>query len=248
MVNGVCVSNLEKHGYENFKNTLGITYNNYYHDEGKIREDYYDKLRMFWDILYSKFVPCDLLDQFEEPQEGNPLTIEYKGRSVSFDLGMSLYEYYLLSKYMDFEKVNIIHEIGAGYGRTCYVISKIHPWIKYRIFDMEPSLGVAKQYLRSVLSDGLFEFNTPDKIGGECDLFLAIDCLHEMIREHVDEYFNYADKNSCYFYFTAFDKTVVPIDGVTWEIKDYPTRQTWKKIFLKTHGVRQGFFEALYKI
>lgn len=245
-LNKDCDRLLAERGYENFKNTLGLIYNNYYFDGIKLADDYEERLRHFWELLYQT-LPYNLLVQFDEPSEGNPLTIEFNGRRVSFDLGMSLYEYNLLFSYIDFSKVKVIHEIGAGYGRTAYVISKLHPDINYRIFDVEPSLGIARRYLTSVNPDGRFKFNTPDKLEVPCDLLIAIDCLHEMTQEHVAEYFDYADKNARYFYFSVFEKTHTPLDELDWEIKDYPKRETWNTLLSRKHLFRQEAFEVLYQ-
>ena len=238
---------LEVDGYENFKRTAGLIYNNYYYEFGKLEPNYGQKLKEFWDLLYQR-LPGVLLDQFEEPEEGNPLSIDYKGRKVSFDLGMSIYEYYTISKHIDFSKIRLIDEIGSGYGRTAFVISKLHPEIKYRIYDFEPSLSLAKRYLTSVLPNGDFEFSTPDKLEGKCGLFLAIDCLHEMTREQVSEYFDYADKHASFFYYSCLRNIGVPLEGITWDQRDYPDKENWQTLFYKPHFLKPDFFEKMLKI
>lgn len=234
-------------GYENFKRSAGLIYNNYYYDGIKFHEDYEEKLFDFWVNLH-RFIPKRLLDQFCEPEEGNPISVVFNGRNVTFDLGMSLYEYWLLSEYIDFSNLKTIHEIGAGYGRTAYVISKLHPEIKYRIFDIEPSLGITKRYLSGLLPSSNLEFDTPENLSGECDLLLGIDCFHEMTKEAVDSYFDYSEKSSKYLYFSAWKETDGPMDGIKWKMGSYPVRESWRGLFSRTHGLRAGFFEALYQL
>ena len=128
------------------------------------------------------------------------------------------------------------------------MIFKLNQDVVYRLYDIEPALGLAKRYLSDVLPNKKFEFYTPDKLSQKCDLFLALDCLHEMTKEQVENYFEYANWNASYFYYTCWKETFVPHDNITWGISDYPVRDTWKKLALRSHFTRDKFFEALYEI
>lgn len=232
---------MEEYGYENFKSTVGRIYN-----DDMDYEKVLESIRILWEMLY-RDIPEELLKKFSEPMVGNPAVLMCEERPVSIDLGCAIREYYLLSKYIDFSKINSIVEIGSGYGRTAYVINKLHPKIQYTMCDIEPSLSLAKRYMLDVAPNGHFNFVLPEQLNQKCDLFLAINCLHEMVKEDVDKYFNYVGKNAEYFYYSCWDKTTIPFDGITWTQQDYPVRANWVEMLNQKH-IRNDFFEALYKI
>jgi len=229
-------------GYENFKATSAILYNDDYN--GNMDKQQFD-IKTVWESLY-EYIPKELLESISEPMVGNPYHVICDGRVITLDLACSVREYWLLSQHIDFSKIKRIVEVGGGYGRTAYVIMKLHPHIKYSMYDVEPSIGLAKRYLNDVLPNNNFEFKTPDQLDGKCDLFLAINCLHEMKVEHVREYFEYADKNAEHFYFSCWYRGTVPFDNLVWLKKDYPVREHWKQLFSQPH-IRTGWFEELYK-
>lgn len=238
----------KNNGYENFKRTAGHIYNDDYNgilndDQRKIHNL---NINSLWQSI-CKIVPKNIIDKFEEPLEGNPVTATLEGRNVSIDLGCSILEYWNLSQHINFNEIDKISEIGGGYGRTAYVITKLHPHIEYTLYDIEPTLSIAKRYLSSVAKWGNFKFKTPNKIGGKCDLLIAIDCLAEMTRKQVSAYFDYANKNSSYFFFVSWFLANCAIDNIEWKMTDYPVRVDWKELFKRPH-IRDGWFEALYKI
>lgn len=245
-----CDEFLNKYGYENFKRTIGILYNDYYfnYGNGTIDDDYEEKVKVIWRRMYELY-PSAFLDRFSEPEEGNPFRVQYRGRLVSIDLAASISEYCLLRDKIDFSKsVSTIHEIGAGYGRLAHVITMCHPNLTYRIYDIEPSLSLSTHYLSYILPSIRFEFNTPDKLCKDCDILIAMDCLHEMTKEQVHKYFKYAHKHAKFFYYTCWKSTIVKDDNIKWDMTDYPVRRSWKELFLGQHRMRTQFFEALYKI
>jgi len=235
-------------GYDNFKRTAGHIYNDDYISlhANEPRKLHNLDCGVLWNFLYSS-LPKDLLDQFEEPLEGNPVTGMMFGRHVSIDLGCSILEYHTMSKFIDFNKINTIYEIGGGYGRTAYVITKLHPKIRYVLIDIEPSLSLAKRYLSSVAKWGNFDFRTPDSLVGKCDLFISIDCMAEMTRKQVYDYFSFINSNAIYFYFVTWLEAICAFDNIFWRFNDYPIREKWKRLLLQQH-IRMGWIEALYKI
>ena len=203
------------------------------------------ELIALWDKMYERY-DNSILDLFSEPEEGEPLSIIYKGRSVSNDLALSLYEYFTLTELLEFSTIESIFEIGSGYGRTAYVIKKLHPNIKYTIFDLEPCLNLSKRYLGSVIQNNDIAFKNPDSIDGHCNLLLAIDCLHEMTPKTVKHYFDMADKVADSFYFSCWKETVLP-EGITWKQKDYPVKDSWRQLMSREHGIRKDYFEEFYE-
>lgn len=232
---------LKEYGYGNFKRTVAKIYNNYI-DEREVC----DSTKRLWEYLYSH-ISKELLDSFSEPSIGNPIPIYCNDRPVSLDLGCSIREYHTMSQHIDFNSISSILEIGGGYGRTAYVISKLYPNITYTICDIQPALSLSMRYLRDVLPNHNFKFIQPDELGDKNDLVIAIDCLHEMTVEQVAEYFKYVDENSEYFYYSCWKDTIIPHDNIRWKKRDYPVKKSWKRLMSQDH-VRIRHFEELYKI
>jgi SAM-dependent methyltransferase len=233
------------HGYENFKRFFGYVYND---DMSINKSPYHLNVNDLWNHVYDR-LPEDVISQFEEPLEGNPFYFVLKGKKVTIDLGCALLEYHNLKQHVDFNRISSIMEIGGGYGRTAYVITKLHPHIKYTLCDIDFNLNVAKRYLKSVAKWGRFRFVNCENIEKEkgADLIIAINCLGEMTREAVATYFDYAKKCG-YFYLVTWDKVGVPLDNILWRFpEDYPIDTNWKVIFQRPY-IRKSFMEALYKI
>lgn len=239
---------IDEFGYENFKRTVGIVYNDYFFDyeKEKMADDYSDKLRETWDNLY-KVYPNDYLDEFSEPNIGNPLAIEYRGRLVTFDLASSLIEIALIISNFKPKSIKSIKEIGGGYGRLASILYRFFSDAEYTLYDIEPSLSLAKRYLGDITKHP-FKFESPDMLSGDCDLLIAMDCLHEMTRKQVFDYFSYANKHAKYFYYSCWNKTKIHEDGIEWNKEDYPVRESWEPLYLGPHRMRTNFFEAFYKI
>lgn len=244
-----CDHLLTNFGRENFKRTVGLIYNDYYfnHDTKQLDVDYDEKVHAIWDRMYQVY-PQRFLDQFREPELGNPLSIIYRNRPVSIDLAASIAEYSLLVSTLDFRDIHVIHEIGGGYGRLAHVILSAHPHITYRLYDIEPSLSLAKWYLETLLPNADLEFLKPEELTTPCDIVIAMDCLHEMTKEQVNNYFEYANEYARYFYYTCWKETEVVEHNLKWLQEDYPVKKKWKPLFLGQHRMRTQFFEALYKV
>ena len=243
-----CSGFLKEYGYENFKRSVGLVYNDFYldYDSGRLHPDYDKRVKETWDALYER-LPVGFLDLFSEPEVGSPFAILYRGRKVSLDLASSCCETAMLFSHLDMPAMKRIHEIGGGYGRLAYVLGQAVK-AEYRLFDIEPSISLARQYLADVLPFRKFECLAPDELKGPCDILIAMDCLHEMTRDQVESYFEYADQNAEYFYFTCWKETAVPEHGISWKMDEYPVRERWTPIYRGDHKMRTGFFEALYRI
>jgi putative sugar O-methyltransferase len=213
------------------------------------------------------------IDQLEEPLVGNPPYSIYNGKRVSQDIFNSLLEYLSVAYACPMHEVSSIGEIGAGYGRTAYCFLKFHPEKKYIIIDFPPALYVSQEYLTSVFpekkvmrfrpfknfkdierefNDSDLVFLTPDQLStipnGSIDLFLAIDCLHEMKAERIVHYFNEAQRLSSYFYYKCWVQTYVGPDNVYHLENSYPVKKHWKQIFKLPCEIPSGFFHAMYKL
>ena len=225
---------------------------------------------MLWKYAEQQ-VGKQILDKLEEPLLGNPPAMELENRSISQDLANSALEFQSLSEGTgDFDNIETVLELGAGSGRTAYVLLCLKPHIRYIIVDIPPALYVSERYLSEVFPERkIFRFREfsdfseiqdefysseiiflmpgqmkylPDK---SVDLFLAIDCLHEMRLEQIDFYFNVVDRLAKRFYFTCFKSTPIPYEDVTIEEKDYPVRAHWQRVFWRIRRVQNNFFEGL---
>ena len=213
------------------------------------------------------------VNMIEEPLEGNPPFIYLKGRRMSQDLLNSILECISIRKGCNLDRINSIMEIGAGYGRTSYCLMNLLPNAKYVIVDIPPALYISQNYLSNTFENKkIFPFRPftsfkeieddfkasdiiflmphqlellPNKI---IDLFIAIDCLHEMKTEQIEFYFNHIERLANYFYFKCWLKTKVPFDNLFYSSEDYPIKNSWNEIYKKACEVPYGYFDAFYEI
>lgn len=213
------------------------------------------------------------LEKLEEPMEGNPLFITMDGKRITQDLVNSAIEYNSILGGCDITKTRTALELGSGSGRTAYSFLSLNPELRYIVSDIPPALYIAQTYLSNVFSERKVfkfrsfssfqeieeEFNradivcmTPDQLQmlpDKCiDLFMAIDCLHEMKSETVELYFSLADRLASNFYFKCWERTSVRFDNDEHTRDSYPARESWTRIFDKTCEVPNGYFEAMYTI
>jgi len=215
----------------------------------------------------------DYLNVIEESEEGNSPFLSLSGRRISQDILNSILEYISISKGCEIDKVSSIIEIGAGSGRTSFCLLKLLPNVKYVIADIPPALFISQSYLSNTFKDkNIFSFRPfksfsevedefkasdiiflmphqldllPDKT---YDLFLAIDCLHEMKEEQIELYFNHVDRLAKSFYFKCWQKTEIPFDNICLSSEDYPIKVNWHQIYKKPCKVPAAYFEAFYDI
>lgn len=216
---------------------------------------------------------AQILDQLEEPLDGNPSRIFLGEKLISQDLANSALEYISATAAgFDRARVHTIIELGAGYGRTAYVFLKLMPGVRYIIADIPPALCVAQEYLTSQFpamktfwfrdfknyADVAAEFEAaqlafllpsqlellPDKCA---DMFVNISSLHEMNPDQINYYFSVLKRLIAhYFYLKAWKVSKLP-DNVTILEKDYPFPAEWKRLYWRECRV-QTDFEALFSI
>jgi len=215
----------------------------------------------------------DYIASIEEPLVGNPPYSIYNGKRVSQDIFNSLLEYLSVVYHCPMDNISTIIEVGAGYGRTAFCFLTFNPDKKYVIVDFPPALYVSQTYLSAVFKDKKvmkyrsFEsfseiseeyaeadivFITPEQLSKipdhSAELFLAIDCLHEMKAERVAHYFNEAERLCSYFYYKCWVNTYVGPDNVYHTEDSYPVRNNWKKIFKQPCAIPSGFFHSMYNM
>lgn len=228
---------------------------------------------MLWDFV-EKDGGKNILARLEEPVEGNPPSIVLNGKNISQDLANSVLEFHsIASALRGLAKMNTIMELGAGYGRTAFVFLHIIPNIRYIIVDIPPALYISERYLTSQFPERkIFKFRPfknfsevsddfdsariiflmphqlnllPEKTA---DMFLAIDCMHEMRPEQISQYFHMFERHAKYLYFKCWKNTTIPYENIIFTEEDYPVPSYWQKIFWRDCRVQTAFFEALFRI
>ena len=231
-------------------------------------------IAMLWE--YTRSIDyLELLEQINEPLEGNPIKVWYKGRLISQDVCNSIIEYYAIPNAMAIEKLSVC-ELGAGYGRLAYVFLKARNCrnIKYTVVDIPPALYVAQRYLTEVFpmlkafkfrdfgkyEDVKEEFETaairflePQQVKllppFQFNLFINISSLHEMTMPQIQNYINMIDQyTNGYFYTKQWIRSINVKDKIVVGYKDYPIPSAWKELYWRKCEVQSLFFEALYKI
>lgn len=230
---------------------------------------------MLWE--YIKSVDKEgLLEKLEEPIEGNPPRVFYKGRLISQDLCKSISDYYTITDHLSPDEKNnlTIAEVGGGYGRLAYVFLRATK-CKYICVDIPPALHVCQRYLSAVFPDlKILKFRdfrsyseikseyesadicifTPNQMEllpkREFNLFINIASLAEMRMDTIKHYFHLINEHcKGYFYTQQYlepAKTAPPDIQITY--KDYPIPPNWKTIFFRKHPIRPNGFDALYAV
>jgi putative sugar O-methyltransferase len=207
----------------------------------------------------------------EEPTIGNPPHVVVQGKRITSDLITSLSEYSVLTRFINLKEKNSIVEIGAGYGRTAYVILKHQPHLKYFICDIPPALYMSKTYLEKcfpekrtafihsdigkveceqIIKENDLIFLLPNLLGkiGAVDVFLAIDCLHEMKKEDMHFFLDAAERMTKYFYFKCWKDTVIPFDNIRVREGEYIHGRKWNSLLHEDCIFPDNFFQGLYRL
>lgn len=214
------------------------------------------------------------LARLPEPLEGHPPLVYRGGRLISQDIGHSFMEYKTIAAHTDLSQMRSILELGAGYGRTAYVICKLAPNVRYFVVDIPPALYVSERYLSSQFADRkIFRYRPfadyagvraemeaanlifllPSQLellpDGVCDVFINISSLHEMKPAAISYYFAEIDRlTRRYFYFKQWKTWTNPEDHLVIGERDYPVNPRWRQIFWRECPVQTRFFEAMFAL
>ena len=151
-------------------------------------------------------------------------------------------------KFVDFNKVRVLMELGSGYGGQIEVLRKLFPHIHYVLCDIPPQVYVAEQYLKSVFPGevtGYHETKAMDavdlnkpagitilapwqlkKIKGSADFFWSATTFQEMEPEIVQMYLDLVQPRvSRYIYLIQLPKGqhVAPRKGAPGVLKPVTT-------------------------
>lgn len=227
--------------------------------------------------LYKAIIQLGLgqkLTQMREPPRKYSFpSLNIDDQSVSQDSLASLVEWDFLNKAIKLNDLSSVIEIGAGSGRTAACVLSINPHLKYIIVDIPPALFVSHEALSNTFPEKkificpLFsDFSQIEKAYNESDivfmmpsqmalipkdsidLFLAIDCLHEMLNGQIDYIFNQIDRLSRFFYMKCWKTTKIPFDNHTLAEDSYPYKNNWKPINRAECIFPSNYFEIAFEI
>lgn len=142
---------------------------------------------------------------------GNPVSLKFSSKvEINLDHFFSIEEYTFLDANLNFDVIESVIEIGAGFGRTAQALIKLVNKIKkYTIVDIPEVLSLSQNYLRKVLEDhefkklvfvNAFELERSGYHKTHQDLVINIDSFQEMPSETIKQYFESLICESSYFY------------------------------------------------
>ena len=101
------------------------------------------------------------------------------GRLYTYGLLKRFSQYAYVKKFMNFDALQSVLEIGSGYGGQAELLLKAHPHLKMCIVDIPPQLYVAQQYLSACFPGEVVGYADADRPGRLDDLFARgrIVCL-----------------------------------------------------------------------
>jgi putative sugar O-methyltransferase len=67
-------------------------------------------------------------------------------------------QYAYCSSFVDFNRVQLVAELGSGSGKQVEIIKRLHPRITFILFDITPQLYVCEQYLKALFSSDIVSY------------------------------------------------------------------------------------------
>lgn len=109
--------------------------------------------------LYGEKNGAKPINDLQDSLVGNPedvFSVSGKHYTPSF---LSYYcQYAYCSKYVDFNSIDTVMEIGSGAGRQIEVTKKLHPDLCFYVFDVPPQLYVCEQYLSALFPESVVSY------------------------------------------------------------------------------------------
>jgi putative sugar O-methyltransferase len=99
------------------------------------------------------------LSSLQASEVGNPEDIfDVERRKYTTHLLTKYVEYAYASKFLNFDKINTVMEIGAGAGKQVEVLRKLHPHLCFYLFDIAPEQYVCQQYLSALFPNDVISY------------------------------------------------------------------------------------------
>ena len=174
--------------------------------------------------FYGESCGAKSINDFEISKIGNPEnTFSVNGNTYTFWSLTYYVPYAYCSRFVNFDSINTIMELGSGAGNQTEVLKKLYPNITFYLFDIPPQLYVCEKYLSKVFPDDVITYEEtrnlkkipdekgkififgswkiPDLINFSCDLFWNSASFQEMEPEIVLNYLKYINKYTKKFVF-----------------------------------------------
>lgn len=104
------------------------------------------------------------LKKTEVTLAGYPMSVfRIEGRNYTTGFLYYYLRYVYCSRFISFNDIKIIVELGSGSGKQAEVIMKLHPGLIYIIFDIPPQLYVCQQYLEKVFPGAVVGYDITQK-------------------------------------------------------------------------------------
>jgi putative sugar O-methyltransferase len=207
--------------------------------------------RLLWE--YARVRDSIGASALPEPELGAPLPTTWRRRLISQDLANSSLETNAITRGVESPPRSIL-EIGAGYGRTAYVLLSIFPMCSYTIVDVEPALSISRWYLTQLFPTARLRFIAPSDVNAlpdaYCDLALSISSLQEMTPEQIGTYLRLLDRVAApgLVYLKQWTRWHNPVDDVTTEFDLYPIPERWSLLYRESAPVQTRFTQALWRV
>ena len=239
------------------------------------------KLNLINNLLYNKIKNKDIFKKVQNLSDetfiGSDNIFNLQNNlKISQEKLRTLIEFENILPLIEKDNFKII-EIGSGNGRTCdCIISNSDLISKYVLVDIPPALPSAFQRLKkSIKNKKIFfgiDINNQDDFDATLrnndiilifpnqikflekkyfDLFIAIDCLHEMKKNTLKEYMKIAEQISKKIYFKVHEKAHVPFSFDIFDINkkdNYYVNPKWKLIVKKKSLFPSNDWECAYNL
>ncbi len=114
---------------------------------------------------YGELNGAKSIENFDGSLSGNPENYFYESGHL---YTISLLDYYIIyaycCKFLNFDSIESLLEIGTGSGKQIEVIKKLHPKITFYVLDIPPQLYVSEQYLSKIFPDSVISYKKTRKI------------------------------------------------------------------------------------
>lgn len=108
---------------------------------------------------YGENVGAKSICELEASLYGNPEDLfQINGKNYTMSTIYYYMQYAYCCQFMDFESIDAMIEIGCGSGKQIEIIKKLHPHIKFLIFEIPPQLYVCEQYLSAVFPGSVISY------------------------------------------------------------------------------------------
>jgi len=99
------------------------------------------------------------IEEFEASAFGNPENTFFVDKKMYTISLLDCYmQYAYCCKFMNFDSINAVMEVGSGFGKQVEVIKKLHPHLNFYLFDLPTSLYVCEKYLSSVFPESVISY------------------------------------------------------------------------------------------